>query len=45
MAPWHQLGRAGDFVVGDAGEYVGEPGLRINAVELGRFNQGVGGCG
>jgi len=29
-------------VVGNAGENVGEPGLRIDAIELGRFDQRIG---
>ena len=29
-------------VVGDAAEHVGEPGLRIDAVQLGGLDQGVG---
>ncbi len=32
----------GDLVVGDAGEGIGEPGLRVDAVELGGFDEGVG---
>ena len=28
-------------MVGDAGEHVGKPGLRIDVVELGRGDQGV----
>jgi len=31
----------GGGLVGDAGERIGEPGLRIDAVELGRGNHGV----
>ena len=31
-----------DLVVGDAAEHIGEPGLRIDAVQLGAFDQGVG---
>jgi hypothetical protein len=29
-------------VVGDAAEHLGEPGLRVDAVELCRLDQGVG---
>jgi hypothetical protein len=32
----------GDLVVGDAGEGVGEPGVGIDGIELGRFDQSVG---
>ncbi len=32
-------------ITGDAVKYVGEPGLRIDAVHLGRDNQGVHGRG
>ena len=31
-----------DLVVGDAGEDVGQPDLRIDAIELGGLDQGVG---
>jgi hypothetical protein len=31
-----------DLVVGDATENVGEPGLRIDAVEFCRFDQRIG---
>ena len=37
--PRQQRGEIGDLVIGDAGEYVGEPGLRIDVIELGRLNQ------
>jgi len=30
-------------VIGDTGEYVGEPGLRVNVVELGGSDRGVNG--
>jgi hypothetical protein len=30
-------------VVGNPGQHVGEPGLRVNAVELGALDQGVDG--
>jgi hypothetical protein len=33
-------------VIGDAAEDVGEPGLRVDCVELGGLDEGVGdGCG
>ena len=31
-----------NLVIGDAGEDVGEPGLRIDAIELGRLDQAIG---
>ena len=31
-----------DLVVGDAAQNVGEPGLRVDAAEFGRFDQRVG---
>ena len=33
--PWQQLVQARGGVVGDAGQDVGEPGARVDAVELG----------
>ncbi len=42
VTPGEQLVDAVDLVVGDAGERVGEPGLRIDAVELGGFDQCIG---
>ena len=33
---------AGDFVVGDTAENIGEPGLRIDAIELGGLDQHIG---
>jgi len=29
-------------VIGDAAKHVGQPGLRIDAIQLGGFDQGVG---
>jgi hypothetical protein len=40
--PGQQVVDLCDLVVGDAGEGVGEPGVGIDGVELGRFDQGVG---
>ena len=40
--PGKQVIDFGDLVVWDAGEGVGEPGVGIDGVELGRFDQGVG---
>ena len=37
--PGQQCGQFGGLVIGNAGEHVGKPGLRINVVELGRLNQ------
>jgi hypothetical protein len=41
--PGEQVADAVDLVVGDAGEHVAEPGFRVEAVELGGFDQGVEG--
>lgn len=41
-APGQQVIDLGDFVVRDAGEGVGEPSLRIDGVQLGGLDQGVG---
>ncbi len=40
--PGKQLIDAGDLVICDALENIGQPGLRINAVQLGGFNQRIG---
>jgi len=40
--PRKQLVDFVDLVLGDAAEEVGEPGLGVNVVELGGFDQGVG---
>ena len=37
-----QLVQPVDLVVGNAAENIGEPGLRINAIEFGGFDEGVG---
>ena len=37
--PGQQRGQVGDLVIGDPGQHVGEPGLRIDVVELGRLDQ------
>jgi len=42
VTPRHELVETGDLVVRDAVENVGQPGLGIDAVQLGGFNQGVG---
>ncbi len=42
MVPGQELVDFGDLVVWDAGERVGEPDLGVDAVELGRLDQGVG---
>jgi hypothetical protein len=33
--PWQQLGDAPHRMIGKVGENIGEPGLRVDAVELG----------
>jgi hypothetical protein len=40
--PGEQLVESSDLVVGDAAQNVGEPGLRIDAIQLGAFDQGIG---
>ncbi len=40
--PGHELAEASDFMVGDAGEHVCEPGFGIDSVELRRFDQAIG---
>ena len=40
--PGQQFVDAGDFVVGNTVENIGQPGLRIDAIQLGGFDQGVG---
>ena len=42
VTPRHEFVQLCDFVVCDAGQRVCKPGLRINAVEFGRFDQRVG---
>ena len=37
--PGQQCGQVGDLVIGDPGQHVGEPGLGIDVIELGRLNQ------
>ena len=43
--PWQQLVEPLNRMLGDASENVGEPGLRIDVVELGGGDQGVDGRG
>jgi len=40
--PWQEIIDAGDLVVWKAGKRVGEPGLRIDAIQLGGLDQGIG---
>ena len=42
VTPRQQLVQPGDLVISNAGEDVGEPALRIDAVEFGGLNEGVG---
>ena len=37
--PRQQAGEIVDLVIGDARQHVGQPGLRVDVVELGRLNQ------
>jgi hypothetical protein len=41
IIPWKQLINSVDLVVCDAAQGIGEPGLRIDAVQLGGLNQGI----
>ena len=42
VTPRHQLVQLGDLVICDTAEDIGEPGLGINAVKFGCFDQGDG---
>ncbi len=42
VTPRHELVEARDLVVRDAADGVGEPCLRINAVQLGGIDQRIG---
>lgn len=42
VTPWHEFFEAVELVVGDLTESPRELGLRIDFVQLGRFNQGEG---
>ena len=42
VTPGQELVDAGDLVVGDPAEHVGEPSLRIDAIQLGALDQSVG---
>jgi hypothetical protein len=33
-------GKIGDWVIGNSGEHIGEPSLRINIIELGSLDHG-----
>ena len=41
VTPGHQFVEPGDLVIGDAAEHVGQPSLRIDAIQLGGFDQGI----
>ncbi len=45
VMPGHQLVQTGDLVVSNAAENIGQPGLRINAVQLGGLDQRIGAGG
>lgn len=45
ITPRQQVVDPGDLVIGDAGEDICEPGLRINAVEFSGLDQRVGNGG
>jgi hypothetical protein len=40
--PRQEIIYAGDLVVGDAGQRIGEPSLRVHTIQLGGLDQGVG---
>ena len=42
VAPRQQFVDAGDFVIGDPAEDVGEPSLWVDIVQLGGFDQRIG---
>ena len=42
VRPGHEVFKAGDLGVGDVGQDIGEPGLRIDTVELGGLDEGIG---
>ncbi len=42
MEMWRQLVNAVAWVLGDPVEHLGEPGLRIEAVHLGGFDEDIG---
>ena len=44
VTPRHEVVEVVDLAIRDAAKYVGEPGLRIDAVELSRFDGGVRDC-
>jgi hypothetical protein len=41
VAPGQQIVETGDLVVGDAGKDVGQPSLRVDAVEPGRLDERI----
>ena len=43
--PWQQLMEARSRMIGNPGEYVGEPGARINIIEFGGRKQRIHRCG
>ena len=42
VTPGHEFLKTSDLVICDAAQRVGEPGLRIDAVQLGGFDQRIG---
>lgn len=42
VRPGHEVFKASDLGVGDVAEDIGEPGLRIDTVELGGLDEGIG---
>jgi hypothetical protein len=45
VTPGQQLVGPGDLVLGDPAQHLGEPGLRVDAVQLGGLDQRVGDAG
>jgi hypothetical protein len=42
--PWHEFVYKSDLVVSDAGKNIGQPCLRVDAVQFGGFDQCIGDC-
>ena len=43
--PWNQFGDTAVGVIGQAGEHIGEPGARIDVIELAGFDERIDGGG
>lgn len=42
VRPGHEVFEVGNLCIRDVGEDIGEPGLRIDTVELGGLDEGIG---